>query len=151
MAARSLRGSTSFLAAALRAECPQSEHLTGSAHSPPPRLPQRPTQDARSRSPTRQRAPTRAQPHLPLPGKLRPAPPRPPAPAMAPPEACPRLPHSRPAPPRLWAGPERSGFRLPPSCLALIHCVELKTSPKYMVKSNSHLNCDWLTDSPRKN
>lgn len=26
-----------------------------------------------------------------------------------------------------------------------------KTSPRYMVKSNSHLNCAWLSDSPRKN
>ncbi|XP_006995031.2 small integral membrane protein 15 isoform X1 [Peromyscus maniculatus bairdii] len=118
--------------------------------SPSPRLPQGPTENAGSLSPTGQRTAACAQPHLPPPAKLRPAPPRPPAPAMAPPEACPRLPHSRPALP-VGGTPERSGFRLPPSCPGAHPLCRNKTSPRYMVKSNSHLNCAWLSDSPRKN
>lgn len=107
--------STSFLAAALWAEspCPNTSPIR-----PTPGLLAFPRVPRRWRghgSPVPQRSRCSAPPHLGMPRKHLTEPPRPPAlvPAMASPEACPRLPH--PAPP---VGGTREE-RLPPSTFLL--------------------------------
>lgn len=111
---RSLRGPPHFLLRLSGAESPLYELLTHSVSSPASHAGREATM------PHRQRTRSSAQHHLPGTRNHRCASPRPPALARAGAAGSPpATSSSRPTRPRLWAGPERSGFRFPLSCLAV--------------------------------